>query len=80
MTRERAIRIGRSLGRLSFGPFGYAMEEVMRPAQKGKAKLIAAFLREAAMIPMAFDAAIVIALVAYVLLLMAFVQSPLFAG
>jgi hypothetical protein len=51
----------------------------MRPAQKGKAAtLIAAFLREAAMNPVAFDAALVIALVAYVLLLMAFVHFPLF--
>jgi hypothetical protein len=53
------------------------MEEVMRPAQKGKATLIAAFMREAAMSPVVFDAALVIALVSYVLLLMAFVQLPL---
>ena len=50
----------------------------MRPTQKGKTALIASFMREAAMNPLAFDAALVIALVAYVLLLMAFVQSPFF--
>jgi hypothetical protein len=31
----------------------------MRPAQKGKATLIAAFVRDAAMKPMVFDAALV---------------------
>jgi hypothetical protein len=66
----------RVVGRLLFGSFGHEMEEVMRPAQKRKEILIA-FMREAAMSPAAFGAALVIALVSYVLLLMAFVQSPL---
>jgi hypothetical protein len=49
----------------------------MRPAQEEKATLIAAVMREAVMNPVVFDAALVIGLVTYVLLLMAFVQSPL---
>jgi hypothetical protein len=49
----------------------------MRPARKGKATSIATFLRVAATNQVAFDAAIVVGLVTYVLLLMAFVRSPL---
>ncbi len=49
----------------------------MRPAEKGKATLIADFMREAAMDPVVFNVAVALGLVAYVLLLMAFVDSPL---
>ena len=52
------------------------MEEVMESVRK-QATLIAAFMREAAMKPLVFDAALVIVLVGYVLLLMAVVQVPL---
>ena len=44
---------------------------------KRKATLIATFMREAVMNPLVFDAALVIALVGYVLLLMAVFQSPM---
>jgi hypothetical protein len=50
--------------------------EVMGSVGKRKATLIAAFMREAVMNPLVFDAALVIALVGYVLLLMAVFQSP----
>jgi hypothetical protein len=49
----------------------------MRPTQKGKAALISAVMREAAMNPLFFDTAVVVVLISWVLLLMAFVQSPL---
>ena len=54
-----------------------AMEGVMRPALKGKAATIAA-LSEAARNPVAFDAAFVIALVAFVLLHVVFVAFVVF--
>lgn len=41
-----------------------------------QATLIAAFMREAAMKPLVFDAALVIVLVGYVLLLMTIAQFP----
>jgi hypothetical protein len=50
----------------------YAMEGVMRPAQKGKDATIAA-LKEAARTPVAFDVALAIGLVACVLLVVLFV-------
>ncbi len=47
----------------------------MRSVRK-QATLIAALMREAAMKPLVFDAALVIVLVGYVLLLMAIAQFP----
>jgi hypothetical protein len=78
ITREPVMRSRKQkLARQTFLPTDDRWREVMRFFPTRTTTLMAAYVREAVMNPLVFDAVLVIGVVGYVLLLMVMVRYPL---